>query len=99
MSRLVKGVLAASLLLGAWPAAAATGAKSRPAPVISGLSGVSAPNVRLAALVGPTGTVIRGKGIASVNHEFTGAYCVLPSSSLSIDVTSVVPAITADFAL
>jgi hypothetical protein len=86
MSRLANGLLAASLLLGAGPA-------------LAGLGGASAPNVRLAAVIGgpfapQPSRVWYSKGIASVEHRSAGEWCIKPS--FSVDVKKVVPVVSVD---
>lgn len=97
----VKGLLAASLLLlGAGAAGAAEAApKDKGRAVVQGLSAVSAPNARLAALVNAQGVVLRGKGVAFVAHDGTGSYCVVPSPSISLDLNTFVASVNADFTL
>jgi hypothetical protein len=86
MSRLANGLLAVLLLLGAGPA-------------LAGLGGASAPNVRLAAIIGgpfapQPSRVWYSKGIASVEHRSAGEWCIKPS--FSVDVKKVVPVVSVD---
>ncbi len=61
------------------------------------LGGVSAPNVRLAALIGgpfaPPGFVFRSKGVAAVTHPKLGLWCITPS--FTSDVSNLVPMVWA----
>jgi hypothetical protein len=108
MPPLLKSLIVGSTLvtLAAAPAMAAGKPKpvphdpQTPAPVTGALGGVSAPNVRLAALIGgpfapQPSLVYRSKGVASVTHPSTGLWCVKPSFSVSL--TSIIPVLTVDF--
>jgi hypothetical protein len=97
LSRLHKSLVAASLLLFAGPAMADTPQKKRPPIVAASLGGVSAPNVRLAAVISNSGQPIRSKGVASVTHPKTGVFCVQPS--FAVQLNQVVPSLTPDFSL
>src|SRR3954468_19003536 len=98
LSRLHKSLVAASLLLLAEPAMADTPQKKRPPVVAASLGGVvSAPNVRLAALISGVGKPLRSKGVMSVTHPNTGTFCVQPSFAVQLD--QVVPSLTPDFSL
>ncbi len=57
----------------------------------------SAPAARMAALVGPGGTLVRKRGVASVTHPATGIYCFTPKANLSLDVDRVVAQATVEY--
>jgi hypothetical protein len=67
------------------------------------IGGADAPSARLAALIDGTlgpfsnANVIRSKGVASVTRLGGGLYCIQPS--VSLDVKSIVPAVSVDFSL
>jgi hypothetical protein len=95
--RLHKSLVAVSLLLLAGPAMADTPQKKRPPVVAASLGVVSAPNVRLAALISNSGMPLRSKGVASVTHPNTGTFCVQPN--FAVQLNQVVPSLTPDFSL
>ncbi len=108
MSRLFGGLLAGSMLVtvGAAPTMAATKAAPHdPAAALAAKAPgvVSAPDVRLAAVVGgpfapKPGLVFRGKGIASVTHGgAVGDWCIKPSFAVALN--SIVPVVSVDYTL
>lgn len=63
------------------------------APIVQ----ASAPGARVAALVGPGGTLVRKRGVASVTNPATGTYCVAVKASTRVDVERVVAQATVEW--
>src|SRR4051812_7562575 len=107
MTRTLKALLIGSMLAAAGGAAADAKTLSNdaarglhpPARVPHALDGILATSkTRIAALVTPdfrTGPVVRGKGLTSVSHPSTGAYCITPK--VPVNVHALVPVVSVEW--
>jgi len=59
--------------------------------------GVSAPNVRLAALFDAGGAPIRTKGVESIQRIATGVYCIRPTASSGINVNTMIATVSPEY--
>ena len=53
----------------------------------------TAQGVRLQALVSFDGTLVRGRGVASVSTPSVGVFCIRPKTNAGIDVDRIIPVV------
>lgn len=90
-----------STLMATVPMVSASGEERHPrrAPTLSAqaFGGVSAPYVRMAAVVDSGSGMVRSKGVSALRNPATGVYCVRSSSLTSATLATVVPMVTVDY--